>query len=161
MQHTSKELLHFYRDEIRFQSDLLASRLGALMTAQSFLVIAYASFAGALIDNWAHPLTLTLVPAFAILGFVLTLQATPGIKAAWQRMKAWQVKEEDLLDDDPELAPFDLVDEHGNRDRIAKSGAHLYRATKFNLRMPQIFMVAWIAFGIVPWVLYFTLGSSG
>jgi hypothetical protein len=37
------ELLMFYQREIKFQSDLLSSRLSSLLTSQSFLLIAYAS----------------------------------------------------------------------------------------------------------------------
>jgi hypothetical protein len=77
------ELLRFYRSEIKYQSDLLSSRLSSLLTSQSFLLIAYASAMSGLIGHWQDPFTLVFPPVLAVLGLVLSLQAWPGIRAGY------------------------------------------------------------------------------
>jgi hypothetical protein len=77
------ELLRFYRSEIKYQSNLLSSRLSSLLTSQSFLLIAYASAMSGLIGHWQDPFTLVFPPVLAVLGLVLSLQAWPGIRAGY------------------------------------------------------------------------------
>jgi hypothetical protein len=72
------ELLMFYRREIKFQSDLLSSRLSSLLTSQSFLLIAYVSAMSGLVGSWKDPYTLLFPPVLAVLGLVLSFQAWPG-----------------------------------------------------------------------------------
>ncbi|GEO13660.1 hypothetical protein [Microvirga aerophila] len=66
MPEDKRELLKFYRGEIKFQSDLLSSRLNSLLTSQSFLLIAYASAMSGLVGSWKDPFALLFPPVLAV-----------------------------------------------------------------------------------------------
>ena len=79
-----KERLDFYRREIQYETSILANRTDAYLAAQSFLVIAFVSSMGNLNQSWGEMFTL-MVPAFlALLGVLSTLNAWPGIRAAFR-----------------------------------------------------------------------------
>lgn len=90
---TPKERLDFYRREIQYETTILANRTDAYLAAQSFLVIAYVSSMGNLNQSWGEMFTL-MVPAFlALLGVLSTLNAWPGIRAAFRIIEHWQMKQ--------------------------------------------------------------------
>ena len=60
-------MLKFYRAEIRFESELLTARLNALLSSQSFLVIAYATSMSSLEGHWGAEFTVLLPPCLALL----------------------------------------------------------------------------------------------
>ncbi|ADR60562.1 Hypothetical protein, conserved [Pseudomonas putida BIRD-1] len=98
---TPKERLDFYRREIQYETTILANRTDAYLAAQSFLVIAYVSSMGNLNQSWGEMFTL-MVPAFlALLGVLSTLNAWPGIRAAFRIIEHWQMKQSHLLRSEP------------------------------------------------------------
>jgi hypothetical protein len=142
--------LDHVRREIRAEINLLNSRLNALISSQSFLVIAYGTSLSAGYDNWNGLFTITLPPLFAILGLVLVLEARPGIKAAHEAIGHWRRREDKLIDSWPELRPFTLAtDEQSRRSMELRQHA----GGLFSIRAPQIFIVAWAVFLFLPWVL--------
>jgi len=145
------------RGEIRAEIELLNSRLNALISSQSFLVIAYGSSLGAVHDDWANPFILILPPILAILGFVLVLEARPGILAAHEAMAHWRAREEGLIDQHPELTRFTLATDAAERERM-----HLrqHAGSMFSTRVPLILLTAWAVFFALPFILYMLAGSG-
>jgi hypothetical protein len=103
------ELLKFYRSEIKFQNDLLSSRLSSLLTSQSFLLIAYATAMSGLVGAWQDPFTLLFPPVLAVLGLILSFQAWPGIRAGYAVIAMWHQKERKLLTRADDLDEFDYL----------------------------------------------------
>lgn len=109
------ELVHV-RGEIRAEITLLNSRLNALISSQSFLVIAYGSVLSAAFGEWDGPFTLTMPPFLALLGAALVIEAKPALKAAEQAIRHWRDREEVLIDRHSELRPYSLgLDEDSRR----------------------------------------------
>lgn len=140
------DLLKFYRGEIRFESDMLSSRLNAFISSQSFLVIGYASSMSASLERWHNPFSLVFPPSLALLGLVLALYAWPGIEAAWKVIAQWHAKQEELLARRGDLA------EYGPSGASARD--RLRRGTMFAQYAPRVFAVAWCCFGAMPVVFY-------
>ena len=156
MPEDKRELLKFYRGEIKFQSDLLSSRLSSLLTSQSFLLIAYASAMSGLAGSWKNPFTLLFPPVLAVLGLVLCFQAWPGIRAGYAAIAMWHQKERKLLTRATELnefdylpAPHETADDPGRwiKER-SKEGA------LFTKQAPLVFIIAWCYFAGLPFVMY-------
>lgn len=134
------DLLKHIRAEIRFESDQLSSRLNAYIASQSFLLIGYASAMNAAFGHWRGPFTLLLPPVLALLGFVLSLQAWPGIRAARAVIGRWHAKQEELFARAPELDAY----------RSGASDGRLRQGVLFAARAPWIFGPAWCYFGALP-----------
>ena len=100
---TPKERLDFYRREIQYETGLLAGRTNAYLSAQSFLVIAYASSMANTNDTWGELFTLVVPALLALLGVVSSLHAWPGIKASAAIIGHWRYKQEHLLRSDPKF----------------------------------------------------------
>lgn len=98
-----KERLDFYRREIHYETGQLSSRTNAYLTAQSFLVIAYASSMANLNPAWGELFTLVVPALLALLGIVNSLHAWPGIQASSEIICHWQFKQSCLLHSDPEI----------------------------------------------------------
>jgi hypothetical protein len=150
------ELLMFYRREIKFQSDLLSSRLSSLLTSQSFLLIAYASAMSGLVGSWKDPYTLLFPPVLAALGLILSFQAWPGIRAGYAVIAMWRQKERGLLDRADDLnesdylpAPRETADEP---DRWLNERSQ--EGALFTKQAPLVFIIAWCYFAGLPFVMY-------
>ena len=156
MSASNLDLLRFYRSEIKFQSDLLSSRLSSLLTSQSFLLIAYASAMSGLIGHWQDPFTLLFPPILAVLGLVLSLQAWPGIRAGYAVIGLWHQKERRLLAQDNDLNEFDYFpsprETRDNPDewinKRSKEGA------LFTKQAPLVFTLVWCYFAALPLGMY-------
>jgi hypothetical protein len=141
-------LLNFYRDEIRFESGMLSSRLNAFISSQSFLVIGYASSMSASLGRWHNPFSLVFPPSFALLGLVLALYAWPGIEAAYKVIGQWHEKQDELLSRNAALGEYSLATAEASvRNRLK-------RGTMFAKYAPKVFAVAWLCFGAMPVVFY-------
>ena len=96
-----KDRLDFYRREIQYETSILANRTDAYLTAQSFLVIAFVSGMGNLNPEWGKLFTL-VVPIFLVsLGILSSLNAWPGIRAAYEIIDHWHYKQSELLRSEP------------------------------------------------------------
>jgi hypothetical protein len=138
---TAKERLDFYRREIHHESSLLSNRTNAYLSAQSFLVIAYASSMANLNDKWGGLFTLVVPVLLALLGVVSSLHAWPGIKASSDIIDHWQLKQMNLLRSDPamgfiydESPLFSETETHRETHR---------KSLLFSLRSPWLFSVFW------------------
>ncbi|RMN67177.1 hypothetical protein ALQ55_01627 [Pseudomonas savastanoi pv. savastanoi] len=65
-----KERLDFYRREIHYETTNLSNRTNAYLSAQSFLVIAYASSMANMNTEWGAMFTLVVPPMLALLGLL-------------------------------------------------------------------------------------------
>ena len=146
---STNELDHV-REEIRAEINLLNSRLNALISSQSFLVIAYGSSLSAGYGNWNGLFTITLPPLFAVLGIALVLEARPGIAAAQEAICHWRNRETRLIDDQPDLRTFTLATDEQSRKRLE---LRQHAGSVFSSRAPMIFIGAWILFFLLPFAL--------
>ncbi|MCG7600099.1 hypothetical protein MHM84_09890 [Halomonas sp. McH1-25] len=152
------DLLKFYRSEIQFQSSLLAGRLNAFISSQSFLVIAYAMTASSLIGQWQAPFTLLFPPFLALLGLTLALQAWPGIKAAYVVLGEWEQRQDELLAVSRELKKYDLhaAERSPESQHSGIAWKHFRQGALFPRYAPWLFSTAWCFFASLPVVLFFT-----
>ena len=148
---STSELDHI-RQEIRAEINLLNSRLNALISSQSFLVIAYGTSLSAGYGNWNGLFTITLPPLFAVLGLLLVLEARPGIGAAHEAIGHWRRREDRLIENWPELKSFTLATDEQSRRRME---LRQHAGGLFSVRAPLIFTVAWLIFLTLPFVLRF------
>jgi len=86
-------ILNYYRSEIRFETEVVNARLNALLSSQSFLVIAYATAICSSGSQWGKPVVLALPAAMALLGFALAASAAPGIHAGYVAVNRWETRE--------------------------------------------------------------------
>lgn len=146
---STNELDHV-REEIRAEINLLNSRLNALISSQSFLVIAYGSSLSAGYGNWNGLFTITLPPLFAVLGIALVLEARPGIAAAQEAISHWRRRENHLINEEPALRAFTLATDEQSRKRLE---LRQHAGSRFSSRAPMIFIGAWILFLLLPFAL--------
>lgn len=143
---TPKERLDFYRREIHYEMGMLSSRANAYLTAQSFLVIAFASSMANLNPAWGEVFTLVIPALLALLGLVNSLHAWPGIQASSEIIRHWHFKQTQLLRSDPQMGhAYDespLFSEHES-DR-----ASFDKSLMFFRRTPFLFAVFWAVLGL-------------
>jgi hypothetical protein len=142
------DLLNFYRGEIRFESDMLASRLNAFIASQSFLVIGYASSMSASLDRWHNAFSFVFPPSLALLGLALALYAWPGIEAAYKVIGQRHDRQDELLSRSAAL------DEHRRASDSALGKGRPKRGTMSAKYAPKVFAAAWLRFGAMPIVFY-------
>ena len=142
---TPKERLDFYRREIQYETSLLAGRTNAYLSAQSFLVIAYASSMANANAAWGQLFTLVVPALLALLGVVSSLHAWPGIRASAAIIGHWHYKQEHLLRSDPKFGH--AYDDSPLFSEQESSKASSYKSLLFSLRSPWLFTVFWIVLG--------------
>ncbi len=138
---TPKERLDFYRREIHHESSLLSNRTNAYLSAQSFLVIAYASSMANLNDSWGGLFTLVVPALLALLGVVSSLHAWPGIKASSDIIDHWQLKQMNLLHSDPAMGL--IYDESPLFSETETRRERYRKSLSFSLRSPWLFSAFW------------------
>lgn len=142
-----------FRGEIQFESQMLSGRLGAYLSSQSFLVIAYASTMNA---GWAQPGVFVLLVSLplALLGFVLSLDALRSIRTSYGVIQRWHDRQNALLEQHGHLADY-WPTEHGADEppRDPTLGRRFREGTLFAIRSPWIFGIAWIYLaGVAVWL---------
>lgn len=141
--------LRFYRSEIKDEFALLSNRVGAHISAQSFLIIAYASAMGNLNPQWGHHFRLIFPPMLALLGIVNSIQAWLGIRAASDTIALWRLKQHELLTHYPALAAY-----HVDRPFVKRRDGKIVditheRSLVFARWSPLTFIVAWLIFATI------------
>jgi len=136
-------VLNYYRSEIRFETEVVNARLNALLSSQSFLIIAYATAISANASDWRKAVITLLPPGLALLGFTLAASAAPGIRAAYVAISRWEGREHSLHQQCATLSPFNLGNEELESRDMAKRSRE---GALFAKRAPLAFMVAWAAF---------------
>ncbi|GFM66228.1 hypothetical protein K5D34_21430 [Pseudomonas cichorii] len=152
-----KDRLDFYRKEIQYETTILANRTDAYLTAQSFLVIAFASCMANLNPEWGKLFTLFVPPFLALLGAMSSLNAWPGIRAAYEIIDHWHYKQSELLRSEPIMGiAYDespLFNEHESTHKGYR------KALLFSMRTPWIFAVFWILLG--SWAVFIQVVGFG
>ncbi len=143
--------LNAIRSEIRAEIGLLNSRLNALISAQSFLVIAYGSALSSSFGEWRTLFTLTLPPFLALLGFVLVWEARPGLRAAHEALQHWRQREAALIDAREDLQPYTLATDKDSRRHLEDRQR---AGNVFPSHAPAILLTAWTVFFLMPFVLW-------
>lgn len=150
-----KARLDFYRNEIQYETSLLSNRTNAYLSAQSFLVIAYASSMANLNPAWGHIFTLVVPALLAVLGIVSSVHAWPGIRAAYDIIAHWHFKQYQLLRSEPAWgAAYDdspLFSKHENHETAFR------KSLLFSMRTPWIFTGVWSILGVFS--LWLQLGN--
>lgn len=140
-----KDRLDFYRKEIQYETTMLSSRTNAYLGAQSFLVIAYCSSMANINPQWGNIFSLVVSILLSALGLITSLHAWSGIKAAYEIIDHWYLKQSNLLQSQPKMS-----DAYDDSPLFAKreSNQRGYRdALKFSMRSPWIFFTLWILLG--------------
>ncbi|MBD8066064.1 hypothetical protein IC608_11330 [Devosia sp. PTR5] len=145
----TSELDHL-RQEIRAEINLLNNRLNALISSQAFLVIAYGTSLSAGYGDWGGLFTLLFPPLLAVLGFVLALEARPGILATHEAIGHWRRRENALIEHCPALRPFTLATDEESRRRME---LRQHAGGLFSQRAPLIFLITWVIFLALPFAL--------
>ncbi|WP_225773558.1 hypothetical protein [Pseudomonas sp. Marseille-Q5115] len=151
---TPKARLDFYRNEIQYETSLMSNRTNAYLSAQSFLVIAYASSMANLNPDWGKLFTLVVPPILALLGIVSSLHAWPGIRAAYDIIDHWHFKQYQLLRAEPAMGmAYDdspLFSKHEAQEKGYR------QSLLFSMRTPWIFTGVWAVLGVFSvWLQYF------
>lgn len=141
-----KERLDFYRREIQYETSILANRTDAYLAAQSFLVIAFVSSMSNLNQSWGEMFTLVVPPFLALLGVLSSLNAWPGIRAAYEIIDHWHFKQSELLRSEPLMGlAYDESPLFSERESTHKG----YRKSLlFSVRTPWIFAAFWVLLGV-------------
>ena len=149
---THTELLSYARAEIRAEIGLLNDRLNALMSSQSFLVIAYSSSLSSGYGDFSSLFILIMPPFLAVLGAALVLEARPSLRAALEVIEEWRRREAALVGSSADYAPYTLATDENSRvamERRQHQGRH------FATRAPIIMLTAWLVFLCLPFGLHF------
>lgn len=148
---TTTEQLDRVREEIRNEIGLLNSRLNALMSSQSFLVIAYATSLSSGNGDFSGAFTLALPPLLALLGGALVLEAIPSLRAALRAVSDWRQRELALVGATPEFAPYTLAVDEKSRRAVQK---RQHQGRHFASRAPAIMLTAWVVLLVLPFGLH-------
>ena len=141
-----KDRLDFYRNEIHYETSLLSNRTNAYLSAQSFLVIAFASSMANVNPEWGKLFTLVVPPLFALLGLVSSLHAWPGIRASYDIIDHWHFKQSQLLRSRPNMGfAFDEYPLFSERESTEQGHRP---SLLFSMRTPWIFSGFWVLLGI-------------
>lgn len=141
-----KERLEFYRREIFNETSNLAARTNAYLTAQSFLVIAYASCMANLNPDWGKLFTLVVPTTLALFGVLCSLSAWPGIRSACDIIDHWYSKQSGLLRAD--LAVGTSYDDFPLFSDWESSLTGQRKSLSFSKRTPWLFSGFWVFLGI-------------
>ncbi|CAM3711426.1 hypothetical protein G6L26_027385 (plasmid) [Agrobacterium radiobacter] len=142
------DLFRHYRGEIQHEMELMLARLNALLTSQSFLMIAYATSMAISSGHWDQPFSLLLPPFLALLGFVLAMEGRTGVLAARTALWRWQGRLAALVAEHDELLAWS--------DMTNENALGTQRAGEiFAVRPPLVFMVAWVWLLLLPFILRF------
>ena len=140
-----KERLDFYRREIHYETTNLSNRTNAYLSAQSFLVIAYASSMANANTDWGVMFTLVVPPMLALLGLFCTIAAWPGIRAACDIIMHWHRKQAGLLRSEPVIGL--TYDDSPLFSDWESSETGPKKSLLFSKRTPWLFSFFWLFLG--------------
>ncbi len=149
-----KDRLDFYRREIHFETTNLSSRTNAYLSAQAFLVIAYASSMANLNPNWGVIFTLVVPPMLALFGLASSVSAWPGIKASCDIIDHWYYKQSGLLQSEPVIGL--AYDDSPLFSSWESSNNGHKKSLLFSKRTPKMFAVLWLFLGVFAVAVHLT-----
>lgn len=148
-----KDRLDFYRREIHNEANNLSARTNAYLTAQSFLVIAYASSMANTNPEWGPIFTLIIPPMLALFGVLSSMSAWPGIQAACDIIDHWHQKQTHLLNCQPETGP--VYDDAPLFSSWESTYQGQSKALIFSKRTPWLFSAFWVFLGLFALIIQF------
>lgn len=148
-----KERLDFYRREIHYETTNLSNRTNAYLSAQSFLLIAWASSMANLNPNWGELFTFVVPPVLALLGLLSTFSAWPGIRAACDIIQHWHHKQSQLLRSEPVIGL--AYDDSPLFSDWESSETGPKKSLLFSKRTPWLFTFFWMFLGGFALALHF------
>ncbi len=107
------------------------------ITSQSFLVSAYAVAMNSGDFKWGVTYRLAFPLILCCAGTLLSIQAFPGISGACHIIERWHIKQNDLLEANPQLEDYNIL----HRKDMAKVYG---RSLWFSLASPWLFATVWI-----------------
>ena len=140
-----KDRLDFYRKEIQYETTMLSGRTNAYLGAQSFLVIAYSSSMANVNPDWGNLFSLVVSVLLSVLGLITSLHAWSGIKAAYEIIDHWYLKQSHLLASQPRMS--DVYDDSPLFAKRESNEGGYREALKFSMRAPWIFSTLWVVLG--------------
>ncbi|WP_126362890.1 hypothetical protein [Pseudomonas fluorescens] len=148
------EKICFYRREIHYETSVLASRTSSYLTAQSFLVIAFAICMCNQNAEWGRLVTLIIPLSLAFLGILISINAWPGLRAAYDIIDHWYYKQSELMRSEVVMRmTCDELPLFCERESTHKG----YRkALLFSIRLPWIFSSFWMLVAV--WSLSIQMG---
>lgn len=130
-----RQQLEAIREATRFELGLLHDRVNALLTAQTFLTIAFTATMAAE-GTWAA----VVAPTLSTLGLLLAVLAWPAVNATARLVITWTSLSGDLLDQHPEAHPV-WLDAHADRRRRETDQR---KSLLFFRAAPPLFTVVWV-----------------
>jgi hypothetical protein len=149
------EKLHFYREEIKHEYNLLSGRVSAYITSQAFLVTGYGLSMGNANPQWGSIFRLVFPTTLAVLGITLSLLVWPSIKGACDTIELWHAKQEALFDHDPSMAEYRIERRVLRRGHKEPMDLIHERSFLFARSAPWVFAPAWLVFGLLAVILFF------
>lgn len=146
----AEQQLAFIREETRFEVGLMHERVNALISAEAFLTIAFATALSNSNPDWGAAITFVVSPVLALIGIVLALLAMPGISASMRIIEEWNHRQEVLMRQEeavtaamwrPSMMP-------GGRKPPSQRKSMLFART-----VPMVFLVAWLVLAAIALVL--------
>jgi hypothetical protein len=134
--------IRFFREEVKHEFNLLATRSTILITCQSFLILPFA------ILNTAGNFRSVLVPIYivAVLGIFIALILMEPIKAAHRTIEKWVLKQRGLLKVSEGLREL-MIDRDmipGVEKELERDRDHV-RSLAFSKYSPWTFCLFWFA----------------
>ena len=149
----ARDRFHFYRSEIHHEINALAARNNALLAAQSFLIIAYASCMANSNPQWGDIFSLVAPVALAIFGVMSSLSVGPAITASYEIINHWQQKQNALFTMEMDLGIA------GDDKPLFYEKPFTYTSyrysTYFSRKTPVYFILLWIALGLLAISLHY------
>jgi hypothetical protein len=134
--------IRFFREEVKHEFNLLATRSTILITCQSFLILPFSIF------NTAGNFRSVLVPVYivAVLGIFIALILMEPIKAAHRTIEKWVLKQRSLLKVSEGLREL-MIDRDmipGVEKELERDRDHV-RSLAFSKYGPWTFCLFWFA----------------
>lgn len=140
------ERFKLYRDEIKHEFDLITGRLNAYLSAQSFLILAYAAAMNTTNNKSLQKFPLIFSSILAVVGIILSLQAIRGIAAADYTVRKWNLRIRNLRRDYNWLRDYQSGREEDNvliRNGIEVDPTH-EKGLNFPRFSPYLFILTWV-----------------
>ena len=130
------ERLKFFREELKYEYNLLSNRLGLFVTSQSFLVSAFA----ALSSSMRYPATVWILSSVALLGITISMLIRIPIRLSHVSLQKWLALERKLLTADSKLSESVF----GERDApCSYDDAEAGQSMHFSGAAPVVFIALW------------------
>lgn len=138
----------FLREETRFEIGLLHDRINALISAESFLTIAFTIAMTSSNGQWGAAFTRAVPPVLSVVGLVLAVFAWPGIDASFRIINEWTARQRQFMQANPTVV--DLLWRLDVPSRgSAREDPNTRRTMFFARAVPVVFGLAWAILSLI------------